>query len=247
MAHRYWITPGDWGRDAVTLDPEESHHLVRVVRAPPGARIAVFDGAGHTGSGEIQHAARGRVTVRILERTEEPAPALPVTLFQALPKGQGFDEIVRKATELGVTEIVPLITDRVVLRLDPAKAETRRGRWQRIALEAAKQCDAAWVPHVAEVTDLQGVAARAGAFDLLLVGALQPDAPLLKDVLRARGLRHGLRVGLLIGPEGDLTPEELAAACRAGAVPVSFGRRILRVDTAAYFGLIALAYECLER
>jgi len=245
MAHRYYLAPGAWADDPALLSPEESHHLACVLRVAPGAAIDLFDGEGGVGRGEVVALRKAAVSVRIVARDREPAAARRVTLFQALPKGQGLDAIIQKAAELGAAAVVPVLSERVVQRPAPGRAAEREARWRRIALEAAKQCETAWAPRIGAVADVADVAMAAAGFDLFLVGSLRPDARSIKAVLRECSLAEGASVGLLVGPEGDLTAAELDKVQRAGAVPVSFGRLTLRVDTAAIFGLAAIAYESL--
>jgi 16S rRNA (uracil1498-N3)-methyltransferase len=245
MAHRYYLDPGAWDDAPVTLNPEESHHLARVLRVTPGAVLELFDGAGGLGRGEVVAVRKNAVAVRVLERGHEPGPARHVTLFQALPKGQGLDGILQKAVELGAAAVVPVWSERVAQRPAADRAAEREARWRRVALEAAKQCETAWVPRIGSTQDIIAVAAAVSGFDLFLVGSLRADARPFRSVLRERMPAEGTRLGLLIGPEGDLTPAELDAVQGAGAVPVSFGRLTLRVETAAVFGLAAIAYESL--
>ncbi len=245
---RCLIETSQWPADAPELAPAESRRLLRVMRAQPGERVGLFTGRGHTADAVLEAASGGRARLRVIEgsRREAPPPAVSVTLFQAVPKHALMDAIIQKATELGVRTIAPLMTERVIVRLAPRDAARRLERWQAIALEAVRQCGRAWLPEVLPLRTLEAAAAAAAAtgFDLLLAGALGPEARPLREALEPVRGRPVLRLGLVIGPEGDLTEAEHAAFRAAGAVPVSFGPRVLRVETAALYGLSVLQYEC---
>ncbi len=156
---------------------------------------------------------------------------------------QAMDGIVQKAVELGVSAVQPLITERVVVRLGAAEAVRRRERWQKISLEAARQCGAAWVPDVRPPAFLTEWLAGAPAFDLVLIGSLQPGARPFRDAAAAWRGAPPSRAALVIGPEGDLSDAETGALLAAGGVPVRFGSTVLRVETAAVAGLALLRYE----
>jgi 16S rRNA (uracil1498-N3)-methyltransferase len=154
-----------------------------------------------------------------------------------------MDLIVEKATELGVGAILPVTTERVVATPGRRRAAKQQDRWQRIAVSAAKQCGLNWIPEVASVSDYAEALDRCRGSDLFLVGAITGETRPLHDVMTEARARTVGSASLVIGPEGDLTPAELHAAVAAGAVPVSFGGLVLRVETAALYGLAVLAYE----
>ena len=161
-----------------------------------------------------------------------------------------MDLIVQKAVEIGAAEIAPIISDRTIVHVDSESAAQKQSKWQQIAVEAAKQCGQNWLPLVhapRKLSELFSVAA-AESFDLQLIGSLQPGAQHLKKVLadylneNQRRLRSVL---MLVGPEGDFTPAELALARRHGCQPITLGPIILRVETAAIYCLSVLSYELL--
>jgi 16S rRNA (uracil1498-N3)-methyltransferase len=251
--HRCFIDPSQWNDEEMRLSADEQHHLRDVLRGKAGDTVLAFDGRGR--EAEARLAVRGgrggtdarEITLQVLRGVSQAGPAVAITLIQALPKGTRMDWIVEKATELGVRAIVPAVTERVVARLSAGQRGERRERWRRVACGAAKQCGTAWIPDIMPVTEFGelGVFCR---FDLFAVGSLAGDARPLRAVAgewRSAGRLPG-SVGILIGPEGDLTPQELGQAARMGAVPVSFGRRVLRVETAALYALSVLAYEFLN-
>lgn len=245
--HRCHAAAEAWGDAQIYLTRDEAHHLLDVLRVGDGEHVTVFDGRGREVESRVKLLSKGRDPHRVvLEPIREVIrriPSMHVVLAQAIPKGTRMDWIVEKATELGAAEIMPLVTSRTVVRADKRQGAGKIERWQRIALSAARQCGTAWVPEISAVTSFDAFLAVAGELDLLFVGSLLPGARPVREVLRELpGRLHG-RVGFLIGPEGDFTPEEAAGAVKAGAIPVSFGALTLRVETAAIYAMSILAYE----
>jgi 16S rRNA (uracil1498-N3)-methyltransferase len=216
--------------------------------------------------------ARDQIRLRKLDEAETPRLRCRITLGQAIPKGKNMDLIVQKAVELGAAEIAPLISERTIVDLDPREAEQKRAKWRQVAIEAAKQCGQNWLPEIDSPRKLKdffgrfpsGVASGSPrhesvrqeatvhgdvtAFDLRLIGSLQPDAQHLKRILADYQSAHGRQPGsvlVLIGPEGDFTPAELALAKSQWCLPITLGPIILRVETAAIYCLSVLAYELL--
>lgn len=244
--HRCFVSPEEWTGGLLCPGEEEAHHLADVLRVgQDGELVLVFDGNGRQALARARVFRSGRssrVELEILSEQPVQRPTPRILLVQALPKGGRMDWIIEKAVELGVSEIFPVITERVVARLDARQSVEKSERWRRVAISAAKQCGTAWVPAVRPVADF-GAALRLVQADLVLIGSLAPDARPLRAALRELAARPVRSVALLIGPEGDFTPGELQLAAAAGAVGVSFGTLVLRVETAALFGLSVLAYE----
>jgi 16S rRNA (uracil1498-N3)-methyltransferase len=160
--------------------------------------------------------------------------------------------IIQKAVEIGAAEIAPIISDRTIVKVDLETAAQKQARWQQIAVEATKQCGQNWLPRVhtprklAEFFD--AAEADVSPATLRLIGSLQPEAQHLKRILADYSNEHQKRprnVLMLIGPEGDFTPAELALARRHGCRPITLGPIILRVETAAIYCLSILSYELL--
>jgi 16S rRNA (uracil1498-N3)-methyltransferase len=158
-----------------------------------------------------------------------------------------MDLILQKGVELGASEIVPLLTSRTVVRMDDAAdAERKRERWQQIALEACKQCGRNLVPQVALPATVERFLVNRSATDMLLLASLQADARPIKEALDLHAASRGSlpqSVAVLIGPEGDFTPEEITLLKEAGAVSVTLGPTILRAETAALYCLSVLGHE----
>jgi 16S rRNA (uracil1498-N3)-methyltransferase len=242
---RCYIPPSDWPQPAVTLSDEESHHLLHVLRAKAGQKIEVFNGEGGSGLASVETASRGAVAVRILERSEEKRPAVRFALIQALPREQKMDLIIQKATELGASEIFPVTTEHAVVHVKQDRSEGKRERWEKIALNAAKQCGTAWLPRISPAQALSEFLAVPHKFDALLVCALDANTRPIRDAIQSVKTRPISSVGVLVGPEGDFSAAEMASIRAAGAVPVSLGSSVLRSETAAIYALSVLRYEFL--
>lgn len=246
--HRFYAEPGAWRDGGITLAREEVHHLLHTARIRPNEPFVIFDGRG----GEahcvlpdgVDSRARDRdgLVVHPTSIDRHPEPTVAIYLFQALPKSGKLEMILEKGTELGVTRVVPFISDRSVVRMNPDRAGARARRWERVVLSAARQCGAAWLPRVDPVCSVTDCAAAVRAVDLVLLGSLTEAAEPVSTVLAGTG--PSVRsVGVIVGPEGDLTPGESASFVQAGARPTGFGPRTLRAETAALFGLSVLAYH----
>lgn len=243
---RFFLAPAAWQASGPppALTGDEARHLTQVLRIGPGASITVFDGEGRRAMAQVLEVARTRVVLNLGE-IEPRAPVLPViTLAQAVPKGKNMDLIVQKAVELGIAAIQPLVTCHTIVRPGEGKSE----KWRRTALEACKQCGQDLLPDIPEtlaferwIASQTPTAANIPPRELRLIASLTPAARPLREVLREHPGTS--RATLLIGPEGDFSPDETTAALAAGFLPISLGSIILRVETASLFGLSALRYE----
>jgi 16S rRNA (uracil1498-N3)-methyltransferase len=246
--HRFYISPAEWNPDALVLSGSEAHHARNVLRLQPGDKAVLFNGRGRELTAEVTALSAREVTLRKLHETSTPPLRCRITLGQAIPKGKNMDLIVQKAVEIGAAEIVPIMSDRTIVRLDTDEAAQKQEKWQAIAIEAAKQCGQNWLPEVQTPRTLAQFFAGRPRFDLQLIGSLQSDALHLKKILADYTNEHADRpasVLMLIGPEGDFTPAELNLARSNGCRPITLGPIILRVETAAIYCLSVLSYELL--
>ncbi len=234
----------------ISLSPAETHHLVNVNRARPGDPVVAFDGRGTEWACRLERVeGKKNAVLRPLSVTTRPPLPCALVLGQGLPKGGTMDDIVRQSTELGAAVIAPLSTTRSEVHLDADRADKKLEKWRTVATEAAKQCGNPFLPRIEAIQTtpafLAGTAARDA--ELRLVASLHPGARPLRTVLNEFRAAHSGRaprsVAWLIGPEGDLTGEEVAAALSEGWQPVTLGPLVLRCDTAAAYALAALRCE----
>jgi 16S rRNA (uracil1498-N3)-methyltransferase len=248
--HRFYISPEDWNSGALRLAGAEAHHARDVLRMRVGEKLVIFNGRGREITAEIVDLGSNQIGLRKLHEAETPPLQCRIVLGQAIPKGKNMDLIMQKAVEIGATEIAPIVSDRTIVQVDSQSVVQKQSKWQQIAVEAAKQCGQNWLPHVhapRKLSEFLSVAA-AESFDLQLIGSLQPGARHLKQVLADYSNEHQRpprSVLMLVGPEGDFTPAELALARRHGCQPITLGPIILRVETAAIYCLSVLSYELL--
>ena len=227
---RYFISPEQVEGEQFVIRGDDVHHIRRVMRFRPGDQLIACDGEGMDYIGELMEGTGNEVTCRILRR--EPSagePGLQVTLAQSLPKGDKWELVLQKGTELGATSFLPFTSRRTVVKWDQAKAEKRRVRWKRILKEAAEQSHRGRIPSVSPVTDWNGLLKAITGAELALI-AYEGGGEPLSAVLTRETPSHLL---LIVGPEGGWEEEEVRQAQAAGAVPVSLGARILRTETAA--------------
>jgi 16S rRNA (uracil1498-N3)-methyltransferase len=247
--HRFFVSPENWNPGALKLAGSEAHHARDVLRLRVGEKLVLFNGRGQEITAEIVHLEGDEIGLRKLHEAESSRLQCRIVLAQAIPKGKNMDLIVQKAVEIGAAEIVPIISDRTIVHVDSDSAAQKQSKWQQIAVEAAKQCGQNWLPRLHMPRKLsEFFSAAEDSFDLQLIGSLQPDAQHLKKVLAGYLSEHTgppRSVLMLVGPEGDFTPAELALARRYGCQPITFGPIILRVETAAMYCLSILSYELL--
>lgn len=254
--HRFYISPEDWNPNALALSQAEAHHARDVLRLKQGDKVVVFNGRGREVTAEIVDPGRGELRLRKLHESDTPPLRCRIVLAQAIPKGKNMELIVQKAVEIGASEIFPLISERTIVDLDQAEAAQKQAKWQTVAIEATKQCGQNWLPQIHRPQKLKSFFEYRQSFDLSLIGSLQPGALHLKKILADYGVEHRLRqpsragqlperVRMLIGPEGDFTPAEIALARSNGCLPITLGPIVLRVETAAIYCLSVLSYELL--
>jgi 16S rRNA (uracil1498-N3)-methyltransferase len=265
--HRFYIPPENWNPGALVLSGAEAHHARDVLRVERGDKLVVFNGRGREVTAEVvdpstplrRSLACDKIRLRKLHEAETPPLKCRITLGQAIPKGKNMDLIVQKAVEIGAAEIAPILSDRTIVHVDLESAAQKQEKWQQVAIEAAKQCGQNWLPQIHPPRKLKDFFAsveagvspadpRPARAPLQLIGSLQRDAQHLRKILADYENEHHDRpasVLMLVGPEGDFTPAELALARSHGCRPLTLGPIVLRVETAAIYCLSILSYELL--
>jgi 16S rRNA (uracil1498-N3)-methyltransferase len=240
---RFYIPASDTRGDVLVLTGGEAHHASGVLRVRPGDEVLVLNGQGTEFKCVVKACQREEVSLAINE-TRRVAP-LPweITLLQALPKGKLIEAIIQKGTELGVSRIVPLLSERVVSH---PRESPKTDKWRAVAVEAIKQCGSAWLPRIDSPLTPAEFLKRGERFDLPLVASLHANARHAREHFIKFQNEHGRKPRSLcvwIGPEGDFTPEEIAMIEASGALPITLGQLVLRTETAAVFCLSILNYE----
>lgn len=231
--YRVYLTEGAPAEGTVSLPAPEAHHLVRVLRAREGDAVTLFDGKGRRWGSTLTSIVGKQAAVTILSAEALPTPR-PLILSIALVKGKAFDEIVRHATEIGITTIQPLVTQRCEVKLDRGRVVSRLEHWRAIAIEACKQSGNLWLPEIAAPVDVKTLTAEAttGAH---FVASLENSSVPLAEALS--GLPPTAPLAIAIGPEGDFTAGEYSQLQAAGYTAVRLGAHVLRAETAALYAL----------
>ncbi|HEA47014.1 MAG TPA: 16S rRNA (uracil(1498)-N(3))-methyltransferase [bacterium] len=244
---RFFVEEKNIRENKVTIKGDEARHIAQVLRLKEKDKIKIFTGKGKEYLTEIIQSSKKEVIGKILEESRlDTEPPIEITLVQGIPKSDKMDFIVQKVTELGVKKIIPVITQRTVVKLNEEKSRARRNRWQRIALEAAKQSGRAIIPAVKEVISFIQALDNLNRESLNLIPWEEETSTSLKQVLKRHTshIPHSTsHITVFIGPEGGFTSEEVEAAKEKGAIPVSLGPRLLRTETAGLVTLTVILYE----
>ena len=235
--YRALVQVGDDGQ--VTLSEEELHHLVRVRRLQPGQLFRGLDGLGKEFRCRLER-DQGRWWGKVEEVRTQRQPLLKMTLVQSLVKGDRFEWVLEKATELGVWEVVPIVTWRTEVRLGDRREQNKIARWNKIMLGAVKQSGQSRVPHLRRAVTLEAFLSE----ETISSTAFRLDearGTCFRDLLsQHRGSRQSL---LFVGPEDGWDDRDRAIFDRHGVTPVCLGPRVLRAETAAVAALSILQYE----
>lgn len=244
--HRFYLAPDQCLGSALTLCCAQARHARQVLRVARGERVVVLDGNGHEYLCAVAGLARHTVSLLVLQTNLLPKPPWRLTLIQAVTKAKSMELIVQKATELGASRIVPIVSERSVPQLPDQTAARKVEKWRAIAVEAIKQCGSPWLPQIDTPQTPQAQLARNEAFELALLASLQPGSRHPREYFQAHAAEHQQRprsVAVWVGPEGDFTPAELHTIKSAGALPITLGPLVLRSETAALYCLAVLSYE----
>ena len=238
---RFYVPAPRIEKGMLRIEGNEVKHIRRVLRLKAGDGIIVFDSLGKEYEGTIIEEATSSVVIKIqnifLSKRDSP---LDVTLAQSLLKGEKMDYLIQKATELGVKEIIPFFSSRSVPLLEKSGKLKRYHRWGRIAIEASKQCGRGVVPKIEPLQDYSEILHMTYPDSLRLI-LWEREGGKLKEVLERS--KEKTRIFFIVGPEGGFSLDEVEDAKRAGFIPVTLGKRILRAETASLCLLSILKYE----
>lgn len=238
----YFINKSSIKDNRIEISGEVLRHLRDSLRIKTGEKISCVDEEGTRYSIRVSELRRELLSGEIIGTEERDIKAsLRINLVQSLPKGPKFDLIIQKATELGVTTITPVISERSVVKLEKERGDGKYQRWERIALEAAQQSDRRDIPDIAQPVLLRDFLSSYAKCDLNLLLWEGEKKQGIKDVLRNAG--DVKSVTILIGPEGGFSDVEVQQALSAGFISVSLGELILRTETAPIAAISILQYE----
>lgn len=229
--YMFFVEPRQIAGGRVTITGPDVNHIRNVLRMKPGEVVRISDEKDFCGQCRVEELSEDQILLTVEEEAASTELPAEVTLFQGLPKGDKMEWIIQKNTELGIRRIVPVAMKRSVVKLDAKKAASKVARWQAIAESAGKQSGRTRLPEVASVMTYAEALKEAADYDLLLLPyesaeGMEAARRLLQSAV------PGMRIGILIGPEGGFEPAEVEAAVAAGWQVLSLGRRILRTETA---------------
>jgi 16S rRNA (uracil1498-N3)-methyltransferase len=247
---RYFIPAENFLEEKAIIRGDDAHHLMRVMRASPGDRVVISNGADREALAEVVEMYKENVLLRIVEeRPISGEPRIPVWIAQSLPKGDKFETVIQKGTEIGAARFIPFVSARTVVQYDARKEAKRLDRWRKIAKEAAEQAHRGRIPGVDEPLSWKQLLELVPKTALALFCYEKEGGSLLRDAVTAAKLHERRGDGpvlIVIGPEGGFTEEEAKAAEEAGCAVVGLGPRILRTETAGIVALSCLMYETGE-
>lgn len=241
---RYFIFRDFKPNDIINISGEDAYHIIKVLRHKVGDRIEISNGQNLEGTVVIQNIDHKNLQIvsRVTNIYKREDTKLRITLFQGIPKGNKFDFILQKNTEIGVTNFVPIFTERTIVKLSKERAKKRLVRWRKIVIEASKQCRRIDIPKVHHPIKFTSIFDSLKDFDLVLMPWEEEKSQTIKRVLR--NIEDTMeKIAVLIGPEGGFSSNEVKQVIRYGAIPVTLGSRILRTETAGIVVSTILMYE----
>ncbi len=251
---RYFVAPESFREQSVTLEGEDVHHLLRVMRMKPGDKVIVSDGISREAVCVLRELEPSRAIADIEEGLPMAGePRWKITVAQGLPKGDKMELVIQKGTEIGAVGFVPFQSERAVVQYDEKKEGKRLERWRKIAKEAAEQAHRSAIPEIRSVMNWRGLIADFAHYDAVFFCYEKeggtPSAGLraaIHEALAGKDANGPLTLLVVVGPEGGFAEREAAEAAAAGALLTGLGRRILRTETAAMAALACLMYESGE-
>ena len=244
--NRFFISTSDIDGDRVRLSPEQSHQVCHVLRLKPGDTIVVLDNRGTEYNVTLTGVSRTETVGQVTSQQRAPGePTVEVTLFQSLLIREKFEWVLQKGTEVGVTQFVPILTERGIVRTRSIE-DNKLDRWQRILTEAAEQSQRGRVPQLEPIVPFDKAVLRLKDYDRSLIAAPGDRVMTLREALRGIAGTPPSSVAVMIGPEGGFTEDEVNLACEKGAIRVGLGPRILRTETAAMIACALVLYELGE-
>jgi 16S rRNA (uracil1498-N3)-methyltransferase len=241
--HRFFVSPGSIQGDTAVIDQQEARHIQMVLRLKPGDQIILFDGSGYEYLARLEKGQEG-LQAQIEQQSIKEDMPLQLGLIQGIAKGDKMDNIIQKATEIGVSVIYPLLTQRTIVKLQGDKAGKKVQRWQHIAREACKQCRRNVIPLIKPVVEIEQIYQDIEGYPALMLYEKEEEQNLRQvlNSLKESALASG-KIFIMVGPEGGFSEAEAEKACRHGVRTASLGPRILRTETAGIAASSIIMYE----
>lgn len=222
---------------------DDVKHIRDVLRHKLGDEIKICDENGIKYITNIINITKEGIDLKIINKCDDTSePNINITLFQGLPKADKLEMIIQKCTELGITEIIPIITDRVIVKIEERNVDKKLERWNRIALEAAKQSGRQRVPRVKTPINIKNLVENIEKYDILLLPYECEKDVTIKNVLRNMN-KEIKNIAIIIGPEGGFSDNDIDLLNNDKIKKVSLGPRILRTETAGFATLAMVLYE----
>ncbi|WP_026884882.1 16S rRNA (uracil(1498)-N(3))-methyltransferase [Clostridium akagii] len=241
--HKFFVDESFIDGNIVNIQGDDVKHIYRVLRLKSGDQVNINNCKGEEFLAQIKDINKTNVLCEIIEKADiNNESALKIYLYQGLPKAAKMDFIIQKSTELGVTSITPVITERVVVK-NELKEYKKVDRWNKIALEACKQSKRTIIPKVNQPMELEGFLSEADSYDLIVVPYESKEDFGIKAMIRNLNGKKINSIAILIGPEGGFEEEEIEKLDNLGAQIVTLGPRILRTETAGLVCASLLLYE----
>ncbi len=226
--------------DKVFIDGENANHIINALRCKIGEEIEISSGDGFDYSCKIEKIEKNIVIAKIIDCFgNDSEPNTKITLYQGLPKSEKMELIIQKCVELGVDEIVPINTDRSIVKLS-GKEEKKIARWNKISESAAKQSRRGKIPKVLSILDFSKAIDKIKQNDLNIIPYEKEEKNTIKNIIKDF---KGKKIGIFIGPEGGFSEKEINLAMQNNIIPITLGKRILRTETAGFITTAILLYE----
>lgn len=242
---KFFVQPDQICEGRIRIIGEDAKHIATVLRMKSDDKIIVCDGQSVDYECIIRVVNPEGIETQILQTYHSEAESnVKVTLFQALPKLDKMDLIIQKCVELGIDEIVPMTTERTVVKIgEEKKSQKKLERWNKVAESAAKQCGRGKIPQVSDIVTFKQATEQSKTLNLRMVAYEKEQNTNLRSILSQF---DGLSAGIFIGPEGGFSEKEIDYACQVGIKPITLGKRILRTETAGFLALSIIMYEMGE-
>lgn len=237
---RFYVPCDAIHKDVIYIRGCEAHHARDVMRVKVSDDIIVFDGSGKEYFCVIDKIGKNDIIAKVNKTIKRKVDNFRLALAQAMPKLNKMDFVIERATELGVERIIPMITERAIIKTEAGKAVPRVNRWKKLAIEASKQCGRVTVPEINDIENYKDSLSHIKNYELAIIPTLCEGTLRLKEILKNKIVKSAI---IFIGPEGDFTEGEINLAKSKGAEAVSLGRKVLRAETAAITALSILNYE----